>query len=187
MRRRWRFRAWPEAEHAELVDALEASADERQRAVSPVRGLWMIEHFVLGSRAPSASELRALVHDVLAVDAQAGSHQDLLRLVDAGLRSGRLLVVPVPYQAPRIEPREKPIEPEWTPFVEDTPLDWIEIQLVDEAGVGVPNERYVVLGPDGRSREGRTDAAGQARFERVEKGVYRVRFPNLDQEAVRPS
>lgn len=74
------------------------------------------------------------------------------------------------------------------PLSEDTPKPqqktWIGIELVDEEGQPVANERYWIQLPDGSVREGRLDAKGRAHVGDLDPGECDVRFPDLDSEAV---
>jgi len=63
---------------------------------------------------------------------------------------------------------------------------WIEIELVDDAGVPVADELYLVELPDGSKLTGRTDSAGRARVEGVDPGTAKVSFPDLDKAAYTP-
>lgn len=72
------------------------------------------------------------------------------------------------------------------PEVFDAPrpeTDWIEIKLVDEAGVGIPRQRYLIVTPDGQERRGYTDSLGLARVTRIVSGACEVSFPDLDARA----
>jgi len=57
---------------------------------------------------------------------------------------------------------------------------WTEIELVNDGGLPVPGEAFVVTTPDGRSIEGALDANGYARLDDLEPGSCRVHFPRLD-------
>ena len=64
---------------------------------------------------------------------------------------------------------------------------WIEIQLLDENGKGVPGERYAVTLPDGSTiADGTLDDKGFARVDNIDPGTCKVTFPNLDKEAWDP-
>jgi type VI secretion system secreted protein VgrG len=61
---------------------------------------------------------------------------------------------------------------------------WIEIELVDEAGQPVPNERYEVTAPDGQTiLSGTLDQQGQAHMAIREPGTCQISFPGLDAAA----
>lgn len=60
---------------------------------------------------------------------------------------------------------------------------WIEIELVDESGQPVANERYEIRGPGGRVHRGRLDRQGQAHVGLSEPGTCQICFPDLDSAA----
>lgn len=61
---------------------------------------------------------------------------------------------------------------------------WIEIELVGEDDKPIPHEAYRVELPDGSVAEGRLDAAGFARLDRLQSsGLCRISFPALDRSA----
>jgi len=55
---------------------------------------------------------------------------------------------------------------------------WLELQLLDDRGLPVADERYVARLADGTLREGRLDAAGFARLEGIPDGPVEVRYPD---------
>ncbi len=57
---------------------------------------------------------------------------------------------------------------------------WIEIELVDDAGKPVPNERYRIEKPDGTFEEGTLDKQGRARLDNLDPGQCQVSFPDID-------
>jgi hypothetical protein len=57
--------------------------------------------------------------------------------------------------------------------------DWLDIELVDEAGKPVPMIRYKVTGPDGAEQTGLTGPDGKARVEGLTPGECTVTFPDL--------
>ena len=59
---------------------------------------------------------------------------------------------------------------------------WIEIELIDNSGQPVPNERYKLTLPDGSVKWGRLDGHGKARVERLQPGNCQVTFPDRDQQ-----
>ena len=69
---------------------------------------------------------------------------------------------------------------EKAPVAPKTELTWIEIELVDERGRPVPNERYSIELPDGAVRNGSLDAQGLARLDGIQPGTCKVTFPRLD-------
>src|SRR5262249_4558452 len=58
---------------------------------------------------------------------------------------------------------------------------WIEIRLVDADGKPVGGERYRVITPDKKVREGHLDGQGRARIEGIVPGTCEVTFPELDE------
>lgn len=58
--------------------------------------------------------------------------------------------------------------------------DSIEIKLVNVFGQPVPNQAYLLYGPDGEQREGELDDRGRAEESDVPPGPYRVEFPDID-------
>ncbi|WP_434420361.1 hypothetical protein [Nannocystis pusilla] len=60
------------------------------------------------------------------------------------------------------------------------PTHWVEIELVDEDGEGIPGQPYLIVTPDGVERRGFTDSLGSARVSRIPAGVCEVFFPELD-------
>lgn len=69
--------------------------------------------------------------------------------------------------------------------VDEAPVrDWIEIELTGVDGTPLPRERYWIKLPDGKVREGRTDAQGRARFDGVDPGQCEVRWPDVDDSAM---
>jgi hypothetical protein len=97
---------------------------------------------------------------------------------------GRLTLVRTPSvkirygwtKAERAEPEAPELPPAEIPKTEH----WLEIELVDDLGNVVPNEKYRVTLPDGRVREGRLNAQGRARMDDVPPGVCEVGFPDID-------
>jgi hypothetical protein len=56
--------------------------------------------------------------------------------------------------------------------------DYIEIELRNEDGELVTNEKYILHLPDGSKRQGQLDGSGHARENNVPPGEIRVEFPN---------
>lgn len=69
---------------------------------------------------------------------------------------------------------------------EPTKTSWIEVALVDEDGRPVPYQRYRVIAPDGKVREGFLDAKGLARVSGIDPGTCRITFPEFDKEVWNP-
>lgn len=60
---------------------------------------------------------------------------------------------------------------------------WIEIELVGEDGLPIPQQRYRIEASDGSLQEGNLDDKGVARLETRRGGICRIWFPDLDTEA----
>lgn len=56
---------------------------------------------------------------------------------------------------------------------------WIEIKLQDENGDPVPNESYVITGPNGEEYTGSLDENGFVRIDGLNPGECAVTFPRL--------
>lgn len=56
--------------------------------------------------------------------------------------------------------------------------DYIDIELKDENGKAVANEKYILYMPDGSKRQGQLDGAGYAREKDIPPGKIRVEFPD---------
>lgn len=93
------------------------------------------------------------------------------------------------YTAPGVTPPVQPSLPDvpGEPFEPEQPTpaetSWIEIELVDEAERPVAGERYEIITPDGKKREGVTDANGRARISSIQPGNCQIKFPRLDSDA----
>jgi hypothetical protein len=62
--------------------------------------------------------------------------------------------------------------------------DWIEIELVDEHGSAVENERCQIIDQDGNTRSGQTDDKGVCRIEELPSGSCQIQFPDRDRDSV---
>jgi hypothetical protein len=106
----------------------------------------------------------------------------MCRAVVDALRGGRLIAtlvgVPAIARTWIVGPREEPVEAAADDPREEKALEWIEIELVDEDGEPVGNQRYRVELPDGSIREGRLNARGFVRIDRVDPGTCKVMFPD---------
>jgi type VI secretion system secreted protein VgrG len=64
---------------------------------------------------------------------------------------------------------------------------WIEIELVDDAGMPVPGEQYRITLPDGSTlAEGTLNEKGCARIDGIDPGSCKVTFPKLHKDAWKP-
>jgi hypothetical protein len=68
-----------------------------------------------------------------------------------------------------------------------TEKHWIEIQIVDEDGVGVSGIDYSITAPDNSVYTGTTDASGIGRVDNLVAGECKITFPELDKSAYRPA
>jgi len=60
--------------------------------------------------------------------------------------------------------------------------DFIEIELKDDEGNPKANEEYILFLPNGKIEEGKLDANGYKKIEKIPAGNYSVKFPNLDKK-----
>jgi hypothetical protein len=97
-----------------------------------------------------------------------------MRLVEEAIELGRLLVIARPRRQVVI-PLAMDDEPVLGP--EDEPTSWIEIELVDDTGNPVPEEPYVIVTGDDRTRSGTLNARGRARDDGIAPGACKVTFP----------
>jgi len=56
---------------------------------------------------------------------------------------------------------------------------WIEIKLQDENGDPIPNEPYVIIGPEGEKHSGSLDGNGFVHIDGLDPGECEVKFPEL--------
>jgi type VI secretion system secreted protein VgrG len=92
---------------------------------------------------------------------------------------------PMPYGEPNPDGDEPPpveIEEAPPPIEKGPDLTWIEIVLKDADDQPVAGERYRVITPDGKVREGHLGSDGRARVEGIVPGECQVTFPDLDQD-----
>ncbi|MDX2093692.1 MAG: hypothetical protein SFX73_37990 [Kofleriaceae bacterium] len=60
-----------------------------------------------------------------------------------------------------------------------TDLAWIELEVVDELGNALANERFELRAPSGATRSGALDGNGAVRLDALEeRGSYEVSFPD---------
>jgi hypothetical protein len=57
---------------------------------------------------------------------------------------------------------------------------WVEIELVDDLGKPVPNEKYQIKVPGGATASGTLDANGRARITDLDPGTCDISFPDID-------
>jgi hypothetical protein len=58
--------------------------------------------------------------------------------------------------------------------------DWIAVELVDDKGKPIANERFRIQLPDGSYEEGHLDVGGQVRVDDIDSGTCQVTFPDMD-------
>lgn len=61
-------------------------------------------------------------------------------------------------------------------------MDWVIIELLDDEGAPIGNERYVLHLANGQTRNGTLDANGSAKVENIPPGKVFVEFPDADTE-----
>jgi len=57
---------------------------------------------------------------------------------------------------------------------------WVALKLVDQDNQPVSGEKYHIELPDGSTRDGETDAAGEGWVEDIDPGNCKFSFPDLD-------
>jgi hypothetical protein len=63
-------------------------------------------------------------------------------------------------------------------------LEWIEARLLDEDGVGIANQKCVVVAPDAQRHEAYTDSLGTTRINAIPRGACKILYPELDVAAL---
>ena len=66
---------------------------------------------------------------------------------------------------------------------DDRKTSWIEIELLDDAGMPIRGETYAIRLPSGEERRGTLDEHGQAHVAVPSAGECQISFPNLDAAA----
>jgi uncharacterized protein involved in type VI secretion and phage assembly len=64
---------------------------------------------------------------------------------------------------------------------------WISIDLKDDLGNAIPNEKYRIKLPDGSIQEGNLDANGRARVDGIDPGTAQICFPDRDADDWQPA
>ena len=77
------------------------------------------------------------------------------------------------------EPTPIPVVP-LAPESESTTTDFLEIELVDEEGNPVADQKYWIKDAEGNEYEGMTDSSGKARLDDIPKGSCDISFPEAD-------
>jgi hypothetical protein len=93
-----------------------------------------------------------------------------------GNKGGAVNTPPMPeQQAPA--PAAKQVAPG------ELEADKIELTVTDTEGNPLPDFRYVLESPDGKQKDGRTDASGKIRVSESIRGIGNITFPD-DPDAV---
>jgi hypothetical protein len=116
-------------------------------------------------------------------------HADLLQMANDLVEAfDRERLVALERITPHVEMLAPP-ETERTPVSEPVPpttreeppvTTWIELWLVDEDGMPVPNRRFSLVLPDERVLEGAFDEYGHVYIRGIDPGMCRLTFPDLD-------
>jgi hypothetical protein len=153
-----------------------ASDAERARELTPCSARWALDGSVGGMRNPAV--LPQIYHRLLrgplhprSSDYSQRVREAVLEAVERGVLS--VLSYPTRRVTMLVDRRHEVLGPT------DEAKSWIEIELVDDAGVAVPDEPYELVTGDGRTRTGTLDAHGRARVEEIDPGPCQVTFPRL--------
>jgi len=126
------------------------------------------------------------VCETVGVPAGRALGEDLKRRVVEAFRQGDLVVLNT-RRGDVFRRVEKADETSAPPPTQDEPpsrpaktLTWIEIELMNDKGEPVPNERYRIERPDGSPEEGCLDGQERARIDGIEAGTCNVTFPDID-------
>lgn len=157
------------------------AAGARVTPTDEASALRLLRSFGAGDHA---SSLRATLNAVRpGYDVRHLADGALLREVASCLARGRIHAYRAQLFAAVAVEVEEPEAPKTR--VEKS-LTWIEIVLKDTEGHPVPNERYLLVLPDGTELEGTLDGRGRARVEEIVGGVCQVSFPDIDAADWRP-
>ena len=95
--------------------------------------------------------------------------------VECRIRVTQSMVAPLP-----AAPRQRPSRPQGAVVADEPTKTWVEILLLDHAGMPVPNEKYHIEAPGGVIRDGTLDAQGRARIPNIDPGSCDISFPDID-------
>jgi hypothetical protein len=149
----------------------------------------------VGSAKEFLRPLLANVGNIAAAQREIGPEEDIVERLAQRIVSDGLQIVhctdgyfpaqaaPATAQTQTTPLQDEQAQPQTTPA---TQVHFIEIELVDDAGVPVPNAAYLIELPDGTQRTGRTDGAGKARITGIDPGTAKVSFPDFDKNAYVP-
>ena len=84
-----------------------------------------------------------------------------------------------------LEPQDETDGHEFPPGEEEeTETSWIEIELKDQFGDPIPSARFEITTPDEKIKTGTTDSNGKARVSGIVPGECKIKFLDLDVDAV---
>jgi hypothetical protein len=151
-------------EDASLLSEREARhVVSRWISEAPAHELWRLKQVLDGHPPDERFGREALARLILEETGQ--------RIAVARCRAHRPLALTV---------RERDTSPE---DLAPSALEWIEVQLVDDAGEPVANIAYRIELSDRGVRTGVTNAAGVLRYEDIPGGTCKLTFPYLDEDA----
>jgi len=81
----------------------------------------------------------------------------------------------------------RPVARTRPPVALDDLKTWVEIELLDDLGKPVPNEKYSIKVPGGVIASGTLDANGRARVTGLDPGTCDISFPGIDAREWKPA
>jgi hypothetical protein len=202
--REWRCRLLPASHPPEEDEEPEGAAGEGGERPDPEATLFRLMNLAFDPMGALDDELAAVLLSVY--DALSG--QSLApALPRASCDPDRLLAPVIPLLRETLEAAaqagairfEEVVEADWNlPKAEDKPASqdqapqpivdevttWIDIELKDDEGKPIKNARYVILVPNGTTREGRLDDNGKAREDGLDPGTCTVTLPDFEDDDV---
>jgi uncharacterized protein (DUF2345 family) len=138
----------------------------------------------------AAASLRGLLHELGDVAGLSFmTDEDVAEHIAGHIARGRLRVHVeryLPMASDEVELHEPRYEAPEPLGIDEDDRHWIEVELLDEAGAPVQNERCRIVLPDGSERLERTDRNGLMRVDRTVAGQCTISFPDLDARATAP-
>ena len=139
-------------------------------------------------RAFQDPAMRPRLRDLVSADmpppsAHRSLEAEMLNHVRWLLRTQRLLVVEcieVRRELPDLPRATLKALPRGVPVPLEDIKTWVEIELLDDAGKPVANERYTVKIPEGVIMSGTLDAKGRAKITNIDSGMCDISFPEID-------
>lgn len=141
------------------------------------RKLTWIEIELLDDRDHPLQEEDVLITDPLGRTHQITTDDEGVARLD-WIPAGNCIVAMPSYESGQWEP---PAQPAVTPEPEDEP-SWVEIEVLDEAGNGIPGQEVSVAGPHGDEYSATTDENGIARVDGVVAGTCALTFVGTDSD-----